>query len=228
MSAREKVAQEIASRIKDGEIIGVGTGTTVEAALDAIRQRLQREKLHIRVVPTSLQSAWKCQQAGLEVMYPAYRGELAWGFDGADAVDENLWAIKGKGGAMLQEKILAVRCKSFVIIVDESKLVKQLGGTAAIPVEVIPTASAFVEQSLMKIGATSVEIRAAGTGKHGPVITEAGNLVFDAHFSKITANLEAEIKSIVGVVESGLFVGYAHEVLVGTDSAVRSLKSKSL
>ena len=226
MNARERVAQEIAARVKDGETLGVGTGTTVEVALDAIAQRIKKEKLRVRVVPTSLQSAWKCQQIGLDVMYPAYRGEIAWGFDGADAVDENLWAIKGKGAAMLQEKILAVRCKSFFLIVDEAKLVSALAGSCPIPVEVIPEAAAFVEESLKELGAASVTLRPAGTGKHGPVITEAGNLVLDAQFSKIPAELEGSIKKIVGVVESGLFIGYAQEVLVGTDAGVRSLKKK--
>lgn len=225
MNARERVAQEIASRVRDGEVIGVGTGTTVEAALDAIAARLKKEKLRIRVVPTSLQSAWKCEQIGLDVLYPAYRGEIAWGFDGADAVDENRWAIKGKGAAMLQEKILAVRCKSFFIIVDESKFVHSLAASCPVPVEIIPESSFYVEKSLKQLGATSVTLRPAGAGKHGPVITEAGNLVLDTQFSKIPPDLEGSIKKIVGVVESGLFIGYAQEVLIGTDTGVRSLKS---
>lgn len=226
MNARERVAQEIASRIRDGDVIGVGTGTTVETTLEAIGQRIKKEKLRVRVVPTSMQSAWKCEQLGLDVVYPGYRGEIAWGFDGADAVDENLWAIKGKGAAMLQEKVLAVRCKTFIIVVDEAKMVSSLAGSCPIPVEVIPESASHIEKSLKQLGAASVVLRPAGGGKHGPVITEAGNLVYDAQFPKITAELEGSIKKVVGVVESGLFIGYAQEVLVGSDQGVQSLKRR--
>ena len=80
---KEKVAQEIARRIKSGDVIGVGTGTTVDAALAEIGKRVQQERLQIAVVPTSLQSAWRCQELGLTVLHPGYCGHLAWGFDDA-------------------------------------------------------------------------------------------------------------------------------------------------
>jgi ribose 5-phosphate isomerase A len=219
---KEIVAQEIAKRIKNGDVIGVGTGTTVDAALSAIGQRVKAEGLHVSVVPTSYQSAWRCQELGLTVIYPGYRGRLSWGFDGADQVTKSRWAIKGKGGAMLQEKILAKRCKNFTLIVDESKVVEALGVACAIPIEVIPTALSLVEEGLRSLGATEVTLR-SGTGKHGPVITEAGNIILDATFSKIHEGMERDIKSIVGVVDSGLFIGYASEVLVATAGGVISL-----
>lgn len=219
---KEIVAVELAGRVKDGEKIGVGTGSTVDAALTKIGERIKKEKLSVQVVPTSLQSAWKCHEIGLTVLYPAYRGELSWGFDGADAVDKNLWLIKGKGGAMLQEKILAARCKKFVIIVDESKLTDNLGSACAIPVEVIPEAVVIVERELKKLGASEIALRPA-TGKHGPIITEAGNVILDATFGNIHETLERDIKAIVGVVESGLFIGYSDEVIVASASGVKSL-----
>jgi len=219
---KEIVAQEIAKRVKSGDVIGVGTGTTVDAALTAIGQRVRSEGIHVSVVPTSYQSAWRCQELGLTVIYPGYRGHLSWGFDGADQVTKSRWAIKGKGGAMLQEKILAKRCKSFTLIVDQSKVVDSLGVGCPIPVEVIPSALALVEEGLRSLGAGEVTIR-SGTGKHGPVITEAGNIILDAAFSKVGDKLERDIKSIVGVVDSGLFIGYASEVLVATATGVISL-----
>jgi ribose 5-phosphate isomerase A len=219
---KEIVAQEIAKRVKDGDVIGVGTGTTVDAALTEIGKRVQGEGLRITVVPTSYQSAWRCQELGFIVMYPGYRGKLSWGFDGADQVNKAKWAIKGKGGAMLQEKILAKRCKKFVIIVDESKVVSELGKGCAIPVEVVPEALVLAEEGLKSIGAHEVTIR-VGTGKHGPVITERGNIILDAVFSTIPERLEADIKTIVGVVDSGLFIGYATEVLVAGAEGVYSL-----
>ena len=155
-------------------------------------------------------------------MYPGYRGHLSWGFDGADQVNKAKWAIKGKGGAMLQEKLLAKRCKKFVIIVDESKVVPELGVGCPIPLEVIPESLILVEDALRVLGARDVTIR-SGSGKHGPVITERGNIILDASFSKITETLERDLKSIIGVVDSGLFIGYASEVLVAGGQGVYTL-----
>ena len=218
---KEKVAQEIARRVKDGDVIGVGTGTTVDAALTEIGKRVKQEGLRLSVVPTSLQSAWRCQELGLTVLYQAFNGHLSWGFDGADQVTKDRWAIKGKGGAMLQEKILAKRCKKFIIIVDDTKVVSQLGAGCPVPVEVIPEARILAEEGLRALGATAVEMR-SGSGKHGPVITEGGNIIIDASFPAIRESLERDIKGIVGVVDSGLFIGYASEVIVASASGVSS------
>ena len=217
---KEQVAAELAARVKNGQLIGVGTGSTVELAVARIGERVKTEKLDVKVVPTSLQTAWQCQQLGLNVLYQGYRGEIAWGFDGADAVDKNLWLVKGKGGALLQEKILAARCREFLVIVDDSKLVQSLSGVS-IPVEIIPSAIHIAERELAKLGARDLALRPAGSGKHGPVITEAGNVIIDVQFSEVASRLEKEIKSIVGVVESGLFIGYASQVLVGGPDSVR-------
>jgi ribose 5-phosphate isomerase A len=218
---KEIVAKEIAKRVKDGDVIGVGTGTTVDAALTEIGKRVKAEGLRITVVPTSYQSAWRCQDLGFIVMYPGYRGHLSWGFDGADQVSKNRWAIKGKGGAMLQEKILAKRCTKFVLIVDETKVVETLGLGCPIPVEVVPEAVTLADEGLKSLGAKEVVIR-VGTGKHGPVITERGNIILDATFASVTGRLEADIKSIIGVVDSGLFINYATEVMVAKADGVYS------
>lgn len=219
---KELVAQEIAKRVKSGDVIGVGTGTTVDAALEAIGKRVKLEGLIVSVVPTSLQSAWRCQELGLTVLNTGYNGYLSWGFDGADQVTKERWAIKGKGAALLQEKILAKKCKKFIVIVDQSKLVENLGVGCPIPVEVIPEGLILAKAGLSELGAKDLTVR-TGSGKHGPVITERGNIIIDATFNKITANLEAQIKSVTGVVESGLFVGYISEVLVGDDRGVRTI-----
>lgn len=219
---KELVAQEMARRVQHGDIIGVGTGSTVDAALDEIGKRIEREKLSVRVVPSSYQSAWRCQEIGLEVLYPGYKGHLSWGFDGADQVTRQRWAIKGKGGAMLQEKILAKRCRHFVIIVDESKVVEGLGEGCPVPVEVIPEGLVLAEEGLRRIGATELSLR-SGSGKHGPIITEKGNLIIDATFPVIHEHLEREIKELVGVVESGLFTGCVSEVVVASSKGITVL-----
>lgn len=223
---KEIVAQALAARVKNGEVIGVGTGSTVDAALIEIGKRVKAESLNLKVVPTSLQSAWRCQEIGLDVLYPGFRGELAWGFDGADEVNDELWLIKGKGGALLQEKILAARCKEFIVIVDESKLVKKLGEACAVPLEVVPEAIAVVEKKLRDFSPREVSIR-EGTGKKGPIITEAGNIIVDVLLPNIDHTTDQRLTSIVGVVETGLFVGYAHEVIVGSRDGTQTLRAKS-
>jgi ribose 5-phosphate isomerase A len=219
---KELVAREMARRVKDGDIIGVGTGSTVDLALDEIGKRIADERLSVHVVPSSYQSAWRCQELGLKVLYPGYRGHLSWGFDGADQVTRERWAIKGKGGALLQEKILAKRCRQFVLIVDESKVVEKLGLGCPVPVEVIPEGVTLVEEGLKRIGATDLTLR-SGSGKHGPIITERGNLIIDALFPTVHVALEREIKELVGVVDSGLFIGYVSEVVVASSTGISSL-----
>ncbi len=224
MDGKLRLAQEIASRVKADELIGIGTGSTVDATLEALQQRIKKEGLRVRAITTSYQSAWRCKEVGIEVLSSLGREEPVWGFDGADAIDSNLWLIKGKGGAMLQEKIVAARCRHFVVAADESKFTQNLAGAAPIPVEVIPEALAVAERELKKLGATSVVVRPAGTGKHGPVLTEAGNIVLDTQFKAIDVGLEGRMKQIVGVVDTGLFIDYAHEVLLGSVTGIRVLK----
>lgn len=221
---KELVAREIAMRARSGETIGVGSGTTVDLAIDQIGRRVREEGMQIRVVPSSYQSARRCEAAGLAVLHPACCDALHWGFDGADAVDPQRRLIKGRGGAMLQEKILAARCRDYVIIIDESKLVENLGGTCPVPVEVIPEALAVAEKGLLSLGASSLKLR-QGTAceRTVPMISQAGNLIIDAHFDNIAETLERDIKAVVGVVENGLFIGYASEVLIATSQGIKTL-----
>lgn len=217
---REKLAEALASRIRPDTVVGIGTGSTVSAAIEKIARRVREENLRFMAVPTSLQTAHLCEQSGIAVLYPGFRGEISWGFDGADAVDPGLNLVKGKGAALLQEKVLAARCRSFVVIVDEGKLVPTLDNYP-IPVEVLPEAIAIVEREIPKLGASSMTLRPA-QGKHGPIITEKGNLIYDVTFPHVSPELEDRLKAVVGVVESGLFTRYVTEVLIGTKSGVDS------
>lgn len=220
--SKELVATEIVKRFVTGQTIGVGTGTTVDVALEQLAARIAAEKLNVRLVPSSYETARRCEGMGLTVLHPRFGGVIDWGFDGADAVNDQLWLIKGRGGALLQEKILAAKCKKFIVIVDESKIVTSFVGLP-IPIEVIPEALDLVQWRLKDLGAVEMTVR-TGNGKHGPVVTEAGNLLIDASFNKSPETLEHDIKSLTGVVDSGLFIGYASEVLVGGLAGIRSLK----
>ena len=213
MNLKEKVGSEIASRVKDGEVIGVGSGTTVDAAIRALGERVKNEGLSFEAVPTSHKTAVYCAEMGLKVLSPVSVEKLSWSFDGADEVDKDFRLIKGRGAAMLQEKILAVKSEDFCVIVDESKLVNSLGEKFPVPLEVIPEALPYVKGVLSKLGATEVAVRESAE-KNRFATTDSGNCIIDARFSKIEDSLEGELSSIVGVVESGLFVRYATEILV--------------
>jgi ribose 5-phosphate isomerase A len=220
-----KVAEIIASKLQHGDVIGVGTGSTVAKVLGALGEYLKQQNKVVFALSTSTQSSQLCQHVGILPIDPAYAGQLVYGFDGADEVDSQLRAIKGKGAAMLREKIVASRCTEFSLVIDESKKVDVLGLKNAVPVEIIPIALDPVERHLKNLGATEIRLRDGAPGKHGPVVTEYGNLVLDTKFSAIPDSLEWDIKSIVGVVESGLFLNAATEVLIQMQSGeVKVLK----
>lgn len=219
---KEIVGREIAKRIKTGDVFGVGTGSTVDAALVEIAKRVKEERLELSVVPTSLETAIQCSAIGLKVLSPVAVQNLAWGFDGADEVDSKKNLIKGRGGAMLLEKLMAAKCERYTVIIDEGKLVSRLGEKFPVPVEVLPEGLALAKAGLDQLGASEIVLRQA-SAKHGPVITERGNLILDAKFANIGDDYESKIKAIPGVVESGLFFGYADEVLVARSSGVTTL-----
>ncbi len=215
------VARALAKRIKDGQTIGLGSGSTVELAIDQIQERISREKLRISGVPTSHRVALIAAEAGINVLSPMIACNLDWAFDGADEIDNAFNMIKGRGGAMLNEKIMARRTAKLVIIVGEDKLVETLGKRHPVPVEVIPEAMPLVRKGLLGLGARDSILRNSSE-KYGPLITEHNNLILDTWFDSITPELEAKIKQLTGVVESGLFIGCTDEVFVARADGVYS------
>ncbi|MCB0354502.1 MAG: ribose-5-phosphate isomerase RpiA [Bdellovibrionales bacterium] len=221
--AKELIAQEIAGRVQNGQCIGVGTGTTVAAALEAIRHRIQKEALQLTVVPTSLQSAWTAEDIGLTVLAPTFTGRIDWSFDGADEVDSQMRLIKGRGGAMFHEKIVAEKSLHFVVIADSSKCVNRLGELHPVPIEFEPAARGIVERGLLALGGFDITLRECQfVGRSGPYYTQCGNLVFDVRFSQVPESLESEINAIPGVIENGLFLSQADELLMADDSGITS------
>jgi len=210
--AKQKVAEKIAEKVKDGDVVGVGSGSTSFMALMAIAERVKAEKLNIKAIPTSIEISMFCGKLGIPLT-SLTEARPDWYFDGADEVDANKSLIKGRGGAMFKEKLLMSCSPVNYIIIDESKLVKKLGSNFPVPIEVFPAAVLHVEEQLKAIGADSLTIRPA-KGKDGPVITENGNLVLDAKFDNIAFDLEQKIKAITGVIESGLFIDYNIEIIV--------------
>jgi ribose 5-phosphate isomerase A len=212
IGGKQKVADEIATRVKDGDILGVGSGSTSYLALLAIAKKVREEKLNIKAIPTSIEISLMCSKLGIPLT-SLYEHRPDWLFDGADEVDPNKSLIKGRGGAMFKEKMMISSSPVNYILVDESKIVKKLGTNFPVPVEVFPLALLHVEEELKKIGATGLTLRPA-KGKDGPGITENGNLILDAHFDEIDKNMEQKIKLITGVIESGLFINYNIEIVI--------------
>ena len=210
--AKEAVARRIAENVKDGEVIGVGSGSTSYLAVLAIAERVRRDGLNVSAVCTSHEVTLACAAAGLPVATLLQRCP-DWAFDGADEVDPDRSLIKGRGGAMFLEKLVMRAAPKTFILVDESKMVSKLGEKFAVPVEVLPMALHVVENGLLSLGAMEITMRLAAK-KDGPVITESGNFIFDVRFRDIHKSLERDIKAITGVIESGLFIGHPIEIVL--------------
>ena len=208
---KERVADIISSMVKEGEIIGVGSGSTAYLALLKIAGRVKNEQLHIRAIPTSQEIRMACARLGIPVT-SLWEHKPDWTFDGADEIDTDHNMIKGRGGAMFKEKLLISSSPRTYIIADPSKIVTKLGSRFPIPIEIFPEALTYVEEVLRAYNPKEIKLRMA-EGKDGPVITENGNLILDAWFDNIPNNLEESIKSITGVIECGLFIHYNVQII---------------
>lgn len=211
LEAKQQVGEKISAKVKDADVIGVGSGSTVYVALFAIAEKIKRNNWNIKVIPTSLEISIACKALGLPLT-SLLQHKPDWLFDGADEVDPTHNLIKGRGGAMFQEKLLMRSSNENFIIIDQSKMVRQLGERFPIPIEVFPQALPYVEQQLELLGARELTLRLA-KGKDGPIISENGNYILDARFETIAENLEFNIKSITGVIESGLFQNHQISII---------------
>ncbi|WP_293671434.1 ribose 5-phosphate isomerase A [uncultured Parabacteroides sp.] len=208
---KERVAKVISSMVNDGDIIGAGSGSTAYLALTKIAERVKNEQLRIRAIPTSQEIRMTCARLGIPVA-SLWEHKPDWTFDGADEIDTEHNMIKGRGGAMFKEKLLISSSPRTYIIADPSKMVTKLGTRFPVPIEIFPEALTYVEEVLRAYNPKEIKLRMA-EGKDGPVITENGNLVLDAWFDNIPDNLERSIKSITGVIESGLFMHYNVQII---------------
>jgi len=225
--AKKRVCLEAVKHIKDGFIIGLGSGSTVAYAIQETGKRIQQRKLRILGVPTSYQAMILAVQCGIPITTLNEHPQLNLMIDGADQIDSQLNLIKGMGGALTREKIVASAAKQFVVVADETKLTEKLGANCAVPVEVLPFALPTVASKMRAMEGKPV-LREA-KGKVGPVVTDNGNFILDVDFGLINApkKLDSQMKSIPGVVETGLFVEMADIVYVGTRvGTVQKLESK--
>lgn len=223
-AAKKNAAYAAVEHVKDGFIVGLGSGSTAAYAIEALGERIKRERLSILGVPTSYQAFLLAVKHGIAVTTLEEHPVLDVAIDGADQIDPKLNLIKGMGAALAREKIVASASKQNIIIADESKKVKALGeNDQPVPVEVLPFAIAVVKRRIEAVGGNPV-LR-EGKGKVGPVMTDNGNVVIDANFGVIgnAAELELKLKMIPGVVETGLFIGLANTAYIGTPSKVEKI-----
>ncbi len=205
LKAKTFAAERAVAFIQNGMKVGLGTGSTAKIAIDLIGQRVS-EGLRITGIPTSEHSADQARQLGIPLTTFAETPRLDVTIDGADQVQtSSLFLIKGLGGALLREKIVAFASEHYIIVVDQSKLVTELGGNIPVPVEVVEFGWTVTVERLRKIGSRPVPRR----DEHGVLFrTDGGNHIVDCYFEKVAEpfKLEAMINNIVGVVECGLFL----------------------
>ena len=220
---KKNAALEAVKHVKDGFIVGLGSGSTAAYAIEEIGKRIKHEALRVLGVPTSYQALLLAVKHRIQITTLEEHPTLDLTIDGADQIDEELNLIKGMGGALAREKIVAFASKKLVIVADESKKVKVLGeNNHPVPIEVLPFATPIVMRKIGEIGGKP--ILREGTKKVGPVITDNGNVIIDVDFGIIhnPAELERKLK-FPGVVETGLFVRMANVVYLGKHSGVEKL-----
>jgi ribose 5-phosphate isomerase A len=223
--AKKTAALEAVKHVQDGFIVGLGSGTTVAFAIEALGERIKREHLKIMGIPSSLQAFQLAVQYGIPVTSLDEHPIIDVTIDGADQITPELYLIKGMGAALLREKIVAAASKLNIIIADENKRVKVLGeNNQAVPIEVLPFAVALVKRRIEAIGGKPV-VR-EGKGKLGAIITDNGNVIIDATFGLIekSEELAVKIKMIPGVVETGLFVDLTDIVYLATSTRVEKIE----
>ena len=227
---KQAVAEAAVAQIRDGMVVGLGSGSTAALMIKGLGARLAAGQLRDIVgVTTSFQGEVLAAELGIPLCALNAIDRIDLAIDGADEVDPSFQLIKGGGACHVQEKLVADRAERFIVVVDSTKLVQCLNLDFLLPVEVLPGAWVQVQSSLKSMGGVA-ELRMA-TRKAGPVVTDQGNLVLDVRFESGISDpiaLERDINNLPGVLENGLFVNLADEVLVGEISdgvaGVRSLE----
>ncbi len=218
---KEKAAESAASLIKDGMVVGLGTGSTAEFVIRRIGERIKEDKIEVFGIPTSLRTEMLAIECGIHLTSLSEHPYQDICIDGADQVDSKLILIKGGWGSHTREKIVSYAAKKLVICIEEEKMVGTLN--RPVPLEVLPYAVKTVEEQVKKL--SGVPILRIGGNKGGYFITESGNVIIDADFGiiKDPKSMSSVLSSIVGSVEHGIFTNAA-EVHVGNEEGVKILK----
>jgi ribose 5-phosphate isomerase A len=220
---KEAAARASLRFVKDGQVVGLGTGSTAAYFIRLLGEEV-KDGLRIRGIPTSVRSRELAMSLGIPVITLDDCQEIDVTVDGADEVDPQLRLIKGGGGALLREKIVASATRQMIVVADESKQVQRLG-KFPLPVEVIRFAQALIDKRITALGA-EVKLRRDDAGN--PYLTDENNHILDCRFGEIRDpdTLARQLSDMPGVVEHGLFVGMASLVLLARGSEIVELKRK--
>jgi ribose 5-phosphate isomerase A len=225
-AAKRAAVSKALEEVQDVHVVGIGSGTTLELLVPELAKFTRRKRLELKLVPTSRQIERVIAESGLSAVSPNDVSQIDLALDGADQVESRtLDLIKGGGAALTREKIVDSAAKKLIVVVDERKLTPTLGSGQVLPVEVIPFAHKLVTRRLAELGGKP-ELRCQGSS---PITTDNGNFVIDVDFGPINDArlLDGQLKSIPGLVETGLFLGLTDRVYVGLNGGgVRVLESK--
>lgn len=225
-SLKKVAALKAVEFVHDGMVVGLGTGSTAKHVVAALGE-LVRAGMKLRGVPTSQETAMLARQAGITLIDSDNRWVIDVAIDGADQVDPMFNLIKGGGGALLKEKIVAASAKQFVVVVDLTNRVPVLGGSFPLPIEIIPFGWGSTAREIETLTRGRVVLREQNSA---PFKTEAGNLIVDVHLDRIDnpKDVEIALNQIPGVVETGLFVGRTDVLIVGTAAGAETHPAKRI
>ncbi|MBD0254742.1 MAG: ribose-5-phosphate isomerase RpiA [Cytophagales bacterium] len=220
MNAKQTAARKAVEFVQEGMVVGLGTGSTAYWAIQRLGQRV-KEGLRIRAIATSLRSETLARELGIPIISFADVQSIDLAIDGADEADPANNLVKGGGGSLLREKIVAAASRTFIVVVDESKLVPQLGAFP-LPVEVVPFGWEVTAKTCAGLGCTPT-LRMA---ENQPFVSDNGNYILDCAFGTIAepATLAVRLNAIPGVVENGLFLGMAGKLVIGRPDGTCTLR----
>lgn len=225
-SCKKAAALKAVEFVRDGMVVGLGTGSTAKHMVIALGEKV-RAGMTLRGVPTSQETAALARQSGIPLIDTENRWEIDVAIDGADQVDPGFNLIKGGGGALLKEKIVAASARQFIVLVDHTKQVPVLGGSFPLPIEIVPFGWGSTAREIERLTKSRVVLRERNGA---PFKTEAGNLIVDVHLARIEqpADLEIALNQIPGIVETGLFIGRTDILIVGKASGTETFRAKQL
>jgi len=223
---KEIAGRRAADLVEGGMTLGLGTGSTVRFVLDRLVERIRHEGLAVRGVPTSLDTETRARDLGIPLVTLEEVQRLDLTIDGADELDPAFHMIKGGGGALLREKVVAYASERVAIVLGRNKLVERLGTTFRLPIEVVPFARSVVERAIRALGA---EPALRLTEKRVPYRTDNQNEILDCRFPDGISDppaLETLLDRIPGIVETGLFIGLAHVAVIGGEDGSCEVREK--
>jgi len=221
---KRAAAESAAQLVQDGMVVGLGTGSTAEFFVQALARRLSNERLRISGIPTSEHTAELARDLKIPLTTFAEHSRIDLTVDGADEVElRTLSLIKGQGGALLREKIVAKASDRMVVVADETKVSEKLGTLASVPVEIVQFGWQVTLKRLGELGGNAILRLGAD---RTPLVTDGGNYIADCAFGPMENPKETahHLDHVVGAIEHGMFLGFAREVIVGGRNGTKILK----